>query len=374
MARGVDATYENAQGVRTGRVLAGGSVVLAAGSLHLRAGSLIDVSGTSGRIDGVPGAGGTAFAARPVVTLASDGGAISIHGSGVVEGRLRGHAGGVGAAGARLDVAFAPPLVDPNGSPAEQVQQTLMSMDPDCYGIAGDGVCGTGDWKEALGVDWQPFFRDFWGIPVETPVILPVELITMASGGNRFIVSDSAPGSTEPKLPRDPAEFGLTPEVLDLFRDYMIYTDALREIFQEPTQDYAMVFRPGAMADGGFADLALAAAPHRSGSTASRCRWGGRSPLMARSCSMARPRPVLPRRSSRWPGHGPTAPRCGPGTSRWQENWWWTRGCWRSTAISRSQAGAAALAVSSRPRCVRTTFGWGAWRASRSPSASMANW
>ncbi|WP_296556862.1 filamentous hemagglutinin family protein [Pigmentiphaga sp.] len=278
LARGVDATYENAQGVRTGRVLAGGSVVLAAGSLHLRAGSLIDVSGTSGRIDGVPGAGGTAFAARPVVTLASDGGAISIHGSGVVEGRLRGHAGGVGAAGARLDVAFAPPLVDPNGSPAEQVQQTLMSMDPDCYGIAGDGVCGTGDWKEALGVDWQPFFRDFWGIPVETPVILPVELITMASGGNRFIVSDSAPGSTEPKLPRDPAEFGLTPEVLDLFRDYMIYTDALREIFQEPTQDYAMVFRPGAMADGGFADLAL-------GGGATPIRLDGVSLSLGRSIS-----------------------------------------------------------------------------------------
>ena len=282
LARGIDATYENAQGVRTGSVLAGGSVGLAAESLHLRAGSLIDVSGTSGRVDGVPGAGGTAFGARPAVTLASDGGAISIRGSGVVEGRLRGHAGGTGAAGARLDVAFAPPFADPNGSPAEQVQQALMSMDPDCYGIAGDGVCGTGDWKEALGVDWQPFFRDFWGIQVETPVILPAELIAMASGSNHFIVSDSAPGSTEPKLPRDPAEFGLTPEVLDLFRDYMIYTDALREVFQKPVQDYAMVFRPGAMADGGFADLALGAGT----SAATPIRLDGVSLSLGRSISV----------------------------------------------------------------------------------------
>ncbi|OVZ57907.1 hypothetical protein CDO44_16120 [Pigmentiphaga sp. NML080357] len=257
LARGADATYRNSQGWRVGTVLPGGRVELASENLDMRRGALIDVSGAAGIIDSPPGIGGYRFGDTHGVAIASRGGSIAVTGGGVVEGTLRGHAGGAGTAGGSVSFEFAPPPGDPGGSPLEQIQSMLSVMDPDCYGIAGDGICGSNDWSEALGVDWRPYFLDFWGIAIETPMVLPPELQTLLAGSRNFIVSDTVPGNIAVKPPLDPADFGLTPEALDLFRDYFIYTDALREAFQSPGQDLAMIVRPSTISGGGFADLAL---------------------------------------------------------------------------------------------------------------------
>lgn len=104
LARGMPLIGMVAGGLRDGVVFDGGTVSLAAPTLALKAGSLIDVSGASGEIDlALP----STLAAHPTtaVTLASNGGTITISGQGLIEGAWRGHAGGEGARGGAISLA-----------------------------------------------------------------------------------------------------------------------------------------------------------------------------------------------------------------------------------------------------------------------------
>ena len=112
VARGVAVVERNTNGVRTGSVLAGGSVSFdKAAMMMLEKGSLVDVSGASGTFDLDRGRDGEAY------TLASDGGSISLKFGGaakdVVDSTLLAHAGGAGANGGRLNISVsAAPAVD----------------------------------------------------------------------------------------------------------------------------------------------------------------------------------------------------------------------------------------------------------------------
>ncbi|MDE5457055.1 filamentous hemagglutinin N-terminal domain-containing protein [Bradyrhizobium sp. CSA112] len=104
VANGVPRIEANGRGQRDGVVLGGGSVTFDTGSIVLESGSLIDVSGASGEID-VP-AGGTLGSQRNVpVTLASNGGSISVKGQGLIDGTWRGQAGGSGARGGAVSLS-----------------------------------------------------------------------------------------------------------------------------------------------------------------------------------------------------------------------------------------------------------------------------
>src|SRR5262249_12173398 len=92
IARGVARIEADGNGQRRGAVLGGGSVSFDTSSIALESGSLIDVSGASGEIDVASGGGWS----KPV-TLASNGGSISVKGQGLIEGTWRGEAGGNGA-------------------------------------------------------------------------------------------------------------------------------------------------------------------------------------------------------------------------------------------------------------------------------------
>ncbi|MCA6116450.1 filamentous hemagglutinin family protein [Bradyrhizobium sp. WSM 1738] len=103
VANGVPVIQTGAFGLRDGVVLGGGSVNVG-GAVTLHAGSLIDVSGASGEID-LPVSGTFGSRATRSVALASNGGSISMSGQGLMEGTLRGHAGGSGARGGALTLS-----------------------------------------------------------------------------------------------------------------------------------------------------------------------------------------------------------------------------------------------------------------------------
>ncbi|WP_082646490.1 filamentous haemagglutinin family protein [Bradyrhizobium valentinum] len=103
VANGVPVIQTGAFGQRDGVVLGGGSVNVG-GAVMLHAGSLIDVSGASGEID-LPVSGAFGSHATRSVALASNGGSVALSGSGLLEGTLRGHAGGSGARGGALTLS-----------------------------------------------------------------------------------------------------------------------------------------------------------------------------------------------------------------------------------------------------------------------------
>ncbi|ODU50842.1 MAG: hypothetical protein ABS92_01755 [Thiobacillus sp. SCN 63-374] len=119
LATGYYRAEPNAQNLRKGDVLDGGSVVIKAdkGYLVTQAGSQIDVSGTQTTLD-IVGANG--LAASPV---ASNGGSIVLAAREgmILEGGLHGHAGGNQAQGGSLSVALARGLdwFIPAGNPLE---------------------------------------------------------------------------------------------------------------------------------------------------------------------------------------------------------------------------------------------------------------
>ncbi|TAI64597.1 hypothetical protein CWO89_17955, partial [Bradyrhizobium sp. Leo170] len=105
LARGTSVTEIDAQGLRSGTVLAGGGVSLAeAAVMKIEAGSLIDVSGSSGTFDLARGRG-----AVSTYSLASNGGTIALKLSGaandVVAGSFQGYAGGAGSVGGTIDIS-----------------------------------------------------------------------------------------------------------------------------------------------------------------------------------------------------------------------------------------------------------------------------
>ena len=118
LARGVARIVADGRGLRSGDVLDGGSVIInPTRESNLAAGALIDVSGTSGTIDIVDKTGGLGSKTRPL-TLTSDGGTISISGSGgLVASTLVGNAGGAGAAGGSLLLSAASPTVSVSSVP-----------------------------------------------------------------------------------------------------------------------------------------------------------------------------------------------------------------------------------------------------------------
>ncbi|HEY8336681.1 MAG TPA: filamentous hemagglutinin family protein [Tardiphaga sp.] len=104
LARGVAAIETDYRGLRSGKVLDGGTVSISNSSLiTIENGSLIDVSGISGEID--------IAAAQSVsaTTLSSNGGTISLGFSGaandLVDGRFLGRAGGTGAIGGTINIS-----------------------------------------------------------------------------------------------------------------------------------------------------------------------------------------------------------------------------------------------------------------------------
>ena len=118
LARGVARFVADGRGLRRGDVLNGGSIdVSPTREGNLAAGALIDVSGTSGTIDIADNTRGIGSQTRPL-TLASDGGRISISGGGgLVASTLVGNAGGAGAAGGSLLLSAASPAVSVSSVP-----------------------------------------------------------------------------------------------------------------------------------------------------------------------------------------------------------------------------------------------------------------
>ncbi|MCA1324543.1 filamentous hemagglutinin family protein [Herbaspirillum sp. alder98] len=254
LSRGVPLIYTDERGRQAGKVLDGGTVDIQAGEVLLAKGGLIDVSGATGEIDGVPDSvlfGRRASPTLPKITLDSNGGLIQIKGKGLVESTMVGHAGGPGGVGGRIALNMFAPSAQ-GGTVLDQIKQMLS--DPDCYGLPGDGVCG--DWSQGLDYDWAPGLRDF-GYVVNGPMIISSSLIAALIDTKELVISDrlAAPG---PPAPLDPAQFGLSQEAMDLFRDALFGgNDLLRDGMQKPGQAYTLTVRPASFAKGGFADLSL---------------------------------------------------------------------------------------------------------------------
>ncbi|WP_176454749.1 filamentous haemagglutinin family protein [Tardiphaga sp. OK246] len=110
VASGVPVIEMDSRGARGGAVLGGGSVTLDASSVVLELGSMIDVSGASGEID-VPVREALGSRRSVPVTLASNGGSISVKGQGVIDGTWRGQAGGSGARGGAVSLSSTASLI-----------------------------------------------------------------------------------------------------------------------------------------------------------------------------------------------------------------------------------------------------------------------
>lgn len=107
-ARGADRSFIDSDGLRTGEILAGGSITLAAtrGAVVIAPEALLDVSGTVGTLERLDNSG-----ARPEVRaerVATAAGSIVLRASETLlpYGELRGQAGGAGAAGGSLRVTL----------------------------------------------------------------------------------------------------------------------------------------------------------------------------------------------------------------------------------------------------------------------------
>lgn len=249
LARGASRIVTDTRGVRSGEVLAGGSVELIAQSeITTKAGSLIDVSGTSGVIDILqPRQGMSGPTYRPL-SLASSGGSISILGShGSVEGTLVGKAGGPGASGGTIAFSMQPSA---QAAPRADVEFLLGFMEPSCYGY-GSGVCDDGaDWQEAIGFDLGVIFAEQWGLEYVPLVITQalVDALPTTATGN-IILSRTASGAGGGI---NPADYGLSPEALAFLVDQVGFD--LSAAFRPVAP---LVVRPATFEQGGFANLGI---------------------------------------------------------------------------------------------------------------------
>ncbi|MGJ7543083.1 filamentous haemagglutinin family protein [Variovorax sp. LT1R16] len=236
LARGAAVVHHDARGRRVGRVLDGGSVTLRAADLALEAGSLIDVSGTNAMLDSVSSGPPRESMGQWV---ASHGGSIAITGKGLIASRLVARAGGAGAHGGSLSLVHSDPAVQ--SDPGQMLVQQFC------------GIVGFCDPSQVIGVDFSKVLEDY-GMPGFPRMVLTQAFIDALSNSQRAGVS-----ITDAALPTgggtiDFAAHGLGDDALDGFRDG-IGID-LRAI--QPTRSLLTV-RPGAMASGGFADLAFKA-------------------------------------------------------------------------------------------------------------------
>ncbi|WP_324615104.1 filamentous haemagglutinin family protein [Hyphomicrobium album] len=252
LARGATRIITGTRGLRSGEVLGGGTVELnAQGEVTTEAGSLIDVSGTSGVIDileppqGMPGP-----IYRPL-SLASNGGSISITGSrGKVEGTLIGKAGGPGASGGTVNFGMQP---SSELAPLAQLQAVLGGLEPSCYGL-GSGTCSGdfSDWQEAIGFDVGLilFNPDPDAGQEYIPIVLTQALVDALSPSpvGNIILSRTATGEGRAI---NPADYGLSPEAL------VRLGDAFGIDFSQTFAPInSLVVRPTSFETGGFASLA----------------------------------------------------------------------------------------------------------------------
>ena len=244
LARGVPVIYTGAGGYRIGEVRAGGTIALDSVGLMLDAGSLIDVSGASGEID-VP-RGGLSGREATTIRLASDGGSISIKGFGTVAGTLSAHAGGPGAAGG--SVRFEVPGGSGGVSPREMFAQLVGSLDPDCFGYSGNGVCD-GNLQDVIGFDYAPL------LGLSEPVIFTQAMLDSlpTSSAGSLVVSETAAGPNNGGI--DLGQLGLTPQFFSIWRD--LATREFEPVWQAADQVRPLVVRPSSINSGGFANLYL---------------------------------------------------------------------------------------------------------------------
>ena len=152
VASGVPRIEMDGRGQRDGVVLGGGSVTFDASSIALESGSLIDVSGASGEID-VPAGGALGSRGNVPVTLASNGGSISVRGLGLIDGTWRGQAGGSGARGGAISLsATTAPLVL-SGSAAVQAGLVFRPAVLQSSGFADLTLNAIGSFVRLEGVD-----------------------------------------------------------------------------------------------------------------------------------------------------------------------------------------------------------------------------
>lgn len=259
LARGASRIVTDRRGVRSGGVLGGGNVDLVAqGEIITRAGSLIDVSGTSGVIDILQPRESMARPEYRPLTLASNGGSISISGShGSVEGTLVGKAGGPGASGGTVTFAVQPSSDLP---PRTQLQALLGALEPSCYGYGG-GTCSNdfSDWQEGVGFDFEQMFIDFGffdGLGYGSmPIVLGQTLVDAlsASATGNIIFSNVAIGAGGGL---NPGDYGLSAQAVE-------FLSAVTMNFIDGS-DFSRVFRPinplavrpSSFGSGGFANLA----------------------------------------------------------------------------------------------------------------------
>jgi filamentous hemagglutinin len=198
LARGMAVVQSGIGGLRSGSVLAGGSVGFDKSStMTLENGSLVDVSGASGTFDLDRGRNGA-----EAYTLASNGGSISLKFGGeakdVVDATLLAQAGGAGATGGHLNIAVA--SVPKPGS-SYSLPYTLYYRD------RRDGVIKALDLNEGYYLDLDiyreyssggdPAF-EFWN------VLSQIEQATglNRTGGLAFVnlKSDTSPGTVNQPL------------------------------------------------------------------------------------------------------------------------------------------------------------------------------
>jgi len=188
LARGVARIVADGRGLRSGDVLDGGSIDISpARDANLVAGALIDVSGTSGTIDIADRTAARGSHTR-ALTLASDGGAISIGGSGgLAASTLIGNAGGEGAAGGQLLLGAASPTV------------TVSSVPTTVYFQDANGV-----WQSRTAAQDLDIFNEYSGAAITLNSVVAAERTKFinatrnGSGGLLTIVNNDSlvPGGT----------------------------------------------------------------------------------------------------------------------------------------------------------------------------------
>ena len=241
LARGATRIMTDFRGERSGTVHDGGSVDLRAlGDMTIKPGALIDVSGTSGVIDVVDGSSGRG--ASRALTLASNGGAITISAAGgIIEGTFIANPGGPGASGGGLAISLAS---SGGGSAFDQFKLVLLGLQPSCYGY-GSGSCDGTSWQELVGFDFGQLFADF-GYEY-TPIIFTQALVDAVANGGGILVSSRA----TPSGGVDPAQYGLNETAFVYLADFF---GDISGLFAETK---ALTVRPQAFASGGFAGLSL---------------------------------------------------------------------------------------------------------------------
>jgi len=238
LAQGVPVIYTDTRGRATGKVLDGGSVSLDAAEIEIDENTLIDVSGTSGTIDT-----GTGRTAR-LVTLASDGGAISFTGVGTVQGRLRAYAGGTNASGGSLSVASSS-----SSSNLDLLQEIISTFWNGRYpDTNGDGVR---DWKDVIGRDLSGYFSS--GDPfIFTQAY--VDAIAGLPSSADILVTETSGGGGGADV--DPTAYGLNPADVAELASWMP-GDPSWDLYAIGQASAGPTVVASVVETGGFADLSL---------------------------------------------------------------------------------------------------------------------